>query len=84
MSYGKEILIEQMIDEELLYQRACSMAQKGLWQTKDGQLLQVSKMTDKHIANCLSMLQRNFNPYTEPFIQMFVKEQEKRISNLKF
>ena len=71
MSYGQEIAMEQMIERELIYQHACDMAEKGLWETKDGQTLSVSKMTDRHISNCIAMLKRSNSPYAEPFIIMF-------------
>lgn len=81
MSYGQEIVIEQMIECELIYQHACDMAKKGLWETKDGQMLSVSKMTDRHISNCIAMLKRGNSPYAEPFIIMFENEQNKRSLN---
>lgn len=84
MSYGNECAIEQLIERELIYQHACDMAQKGIWETKDGIKLSVSKMTDNHIANCIAMLKRGNSPYADPFIEMFEKEQSKRISYLKF
>ena len=80
MSYGQEIAMEQMIERELIYQHACDMAEKGLWETKDGQILSVSKMTDQHISNCIAMLKRSNSPYAEPFIIMFENEQNKRSS----
>lgn len=56
MSYGKELETEITIERELVYFQAVDMAEKGIWETKDGQKLNVQDMTDSHIANCLAML----------------------------
>lgn len=78
MSYGREIDVEQTIENELIYARAQSEAEKGLWTMKDGTKIHVSEMTDRHIANCLAMLKRGSSPYADPFICMFEEEQRKR------
>lgn len=78
MSYGKELETEITIERELVYARAASMAEKGIWETKDGQRLNVQDMTDNHITNCLAMLKRSGSPYADPFIIMFEKEQKRR------
>ncbi len=86
MSYGREIETEITIERELVYARAASMAEKGIWETKDGRKLNVRDMTDSHIANCLAMLERGGSPYADPFIVMFENEKKRRekvVSNQK-
>ena len=78
MSYGKELETEITIEHELVYARAASMTEKGIWETKDGQKLSVRDMTDSHIANCLAMLKRGRSPYADPFIVMFENEKKRR------
>lgn len=51
MSLGAEIATEQEIERELIYAHAQSMAKKRIWETRDGRKLNVSEMTDSHIAN---------------------------------
>ncbi len=78
MSYGREIAVEQEIEQELIYARAASEAESGFWTMKDGTRIHVSQMTDKHIKNCLAMLNRGCSPYKEPFIGMFEAELSRR------
>ena len=78
MGQGAELEMERMIDSEVLYFRAELRAEKGLWETRDGQILKVTDMTTRHIQNCLRMLERGNSPYADPFIGMFEKELERR------
>ena len=78
MSYGRELETEITIERELAYGLAANLAEKGVWETKDGQRLNVRDMTDSHIANCLAMLKRGGSPYADPFIVMFENEKKRR------
>ena len=82
MDFGAELREEWEIEQGILRIRAEEQADKGLWTTRDGDILSVHNMSDSHIENCLKMLKRSSNiELTEPFIIMFEKEQTARLKS---
>jgi len=85
MSYGSEYIadysyeIEQSQKRwESLYITASIEASKGIWRTKDGNVICVNEMETGHIRNCINMLERNNVPVRKPYITMFEKELQRR------
>jgi hypothetical protein len=50
-----DILLEQMMDN---FDEVWGGSDELVWQTKDGELIPVSKMKDTHITNCVNLLKR--------------------------
>ncbi len=58
MSYGEEVLTEIQIEHALQYATVQGQAEKGIWETKDGQKIAVKDMTDSHLRNAINLLKR--------------------------
>lgn len=79
MSYGAEISVEMMIHQIGAENKEKQRIFSGLWQTKDGTVIRISDMTERHIRNCIAMISRNRdddNGYL--WIEQFEEELEKR------
>lgn len=53
----------------------------GAWRTKDGQWIDVHRMEDRHIKNCIKLLNNediNFDCHAEEWIKRFNQELEWR------
>ena len=62
MSLGEELALEQKIESNLywtnLYQKIEQDAFEGIWTTRDGRKVPVSRMSIGHIRNAINMLDK--------------------------
>lgn len=84
MSYGREAMIDEMIDISFWFEEELDRCALGNWTQKDGTVIPISKMEDSHIRNCLRMLKRQEEKYgtddiREAWIDRFTKELERRV-----
>lgn len=85
MSLGREWISDHMYELEqsqkifeLIQARAEIESSKNIWTTKEGKKINISKMDESHILNCINMLKRNHSPFASLYIPMFQKELKKR------
>lgn len=85
MSFGREWISDHIYELEqlqknfeLIQARAEIESSKNIWTTKDGKKINVNKMDESHILNCINMLKRNHSPFADLYISMFQKELKKR------
>ena len=85
MSLGREYVSDHMYELEqsqevfeLIWARAEIESSKNIWTTKDGKKININKMDESYILNCINMLKRNHSPFANLYIPMFQKELEKR------
>lgn len=80
--YADEIAIAELEAIEKYEQweyEAKQNLEKGLWKTKDGELLEIKKMTSSHIRNCIKMLGDYCDlPLQKGYIKAFEKELKRR------
>ncbi len=74
MSYGEDLMIEMLINEAVEGKNgeticAACMGTLGAktWISANGTTISIRKMDDRHIRNCIAMLQRNLPFYDECF-----------------
>ena len=61
MGLGQDLINEGMWEahqQEIKYERLCSLAERGFWRTKDNRLLKISEMSKEHLLSILKMLQK--------------------------
>lgn len=78
MSMGEESLIEMEIEAELIRDRRLSAIKEGVWTMKDGQTIRLDQMSDRHIENCIRMLEKKYGEIPELWADRFKKELEWR------
>lgn len=84
--YADEIAIAQLDAIEKYEQweyEAKQNLEKGLWETKDGELLEIKKMTSSHIKNCIRMLERGESNLKDAYIKAFEKELKDRTKEME-
>lgn len=79
MSLGLDIIPELEIDEQVRYMKVEEDAKKGYWLTKDGRILHVSQMSEKHIRNTIKYIERvDKTDLYLPWINRFKRELKER------
>lgn len=92
MSYGEDLMIEMLINEAVEGEerrndmcRLYGALGAKTWISSNGTTISIRKMDDRHIRNCIAMLQRNLPFYDECFegiaqkyIALFEKELQTR------
>lgn len=61
MGLGQDLLNEGMWEahqQEIKEERLSSLAERGLWKTKDNRLLKISEMSKEHLLSTLKMLHK--------------------------
>lgn len=74
MSMGEELLIELEVEAELIRDRRLSAIKEGVWTMKDGQTIRLDQMSDRHIQNCIWMLNDKDGEIPELWVKRFQKE----------
>lgn len=68
---------DDMLDDDDMFDHEELPARKNVsgkyWKTKDGRILEISKMTDTHIINCYRLLEQKVK-----YFEIFKKEIKKR------
>lgn len=74
MSYGEDLMIEMLINEAVEGEerrndmcRLYGALGAKTWISANGTTISIRKMDDRHIRNCIAMLQRNLPFYDECF-----------------
>jgi nuclear transport factor 2 (NTF2) superfamily protein len=78
MSYGSEVAEELMIDAEIAYSQHINRLMKDMWTMRDGKTISVSDMTNKHIRNCLNMLENKNDEISKMWFNRFEQELKDR------
>lgn len=78
MSMGEESLIEMEIEAEIFRDRQLSAIKEGVWTMKDGQEIKLTDMANRHIENCIRMLEKKDGEIPELWADRFKKELEWR------
>lgn len=83
MSYGREMVEDSEIDIEVWTWEESKRCDEGNWTQRDGTVINIAKMDDRHIRNCIRMLQRQEEEYgsddmREEWIERFKEEMERR------
>lgn len=58
MGIGEELMLDAFIDHIFWLEEVWSDIDEGVWTTKDGTQIHVSKMSASHIQNCIKMIER--------------------------
>lgn len=74
MSMGEEILTEMEIRSEIFRDRQLNAIKEGVWTMKDGQTIRLDQMSDRHIQNCIRMLNDKDGEIPELWVKRFQKE----------
>lgn len=78
MSYGREIAIDMMIEEEVNYQIRMNYMNQGIWVSKT-QKLKIKEMETSHIENCIRYLrQYKHDDAACQYIELFEQELQRR------
>ena len=76
---GQELIEESMIDAWIRQARIEVQAEKGIWTTKDGERIHITKMSDSHLKNAIRRLEeQNVFDKLLPWITVMEKELERR------
>ena len=74
MSYGEELMLEMLINEEAKdAERRSDICRlygalgAKVWIAADGTTISIRKMDSRHIRNCIAMLKRKLPRYSEGF-----------------
>lgn len=82
MSIGSEMWCESKADAAYYESRAELALAYKLWLTRDGRVIPVREMTDRHLANSINMLRRGgegcFGWLAGDALEMLVEESERR------
>ena len=79
MSYGEEMAAEAEAYLGYIESAVKESARSGIWETKDGRKIPIEKMTDTHLDNTISYLERNDTmDLWFPWIMRLKDEKERR------
>lgn len=78
MSMGKEMLTDLEIEAEIFRDRQLNAIKEGVWMMRDGQEIKLTDMTNRHIENCIRMLEKKDGEIHELWADRFKKELEWR------
>ena len=84
MSLGRELLLDHIYELEQsqkIFEKAEIESSKNIWTTKDGKKININKMDEFHILNCINMLTRNHSFFSDLYIPIFQKELKKRYTS---
>lgn len=72
MSYGEELMVEMLIQEEIWRQdyenhinQLWGAVKAKVWVTADNTSISIPRMGDRHIRNCIAMLERKLPDYED-------------------
>lgn len=74
MSMGEESLIEMEIEAEIYKDGQMRAIKEGVWTMRDGQTIRLEQMSDRHIQNCIWMLNDKDGEIPELWVKRFQKE----------
>lgn len=74
MSMGEEILTAMEIESAIFRDRQINAIKEGVWTMKDGQTIRLDQMSDRHIQNCIRMLNDRDGEIPELWVKRFQKE----------
>lgn len=67
MGMGAEMYMDMMIDAEvnakLILEEYRQLFNKGLWKTRDGNVVPIKSMSSQHLRNTVAMINRNLSRY---------------------
>ena len=74
MSMGEEARTLQTMREELEYEYEVGCIRRGEWKQRDGTIIDIMDMTERHIRNCIRMLKNSEFDIAALWIERFEKE----------
>lgn len=74
MSMGEEELIDLEARAEVFRGWQLRSIKEGVWTMKDGQTIRLDQMSDRHIQNCIWMLNDKDGEIPELWVKRFQKE----------
>lgn len=74
MSMGEEELIDLEVRAEVFRDWQLRAIKEGVWTMKDGQTIRLDQMSDRHIQNCIWMLNDKDGEIPELWVKRFQKE----------
>lgn len=74
MGYGSELLAEMQAEAMIHEIELERQVESGTWIQKDGTTINIREMSDRHIRNCIGMLEKKSTEYAEMWIGRFERE----------
>lgn len=78
MGLGEDVRIDIEIAREIAWDNAYRRIKEGVWMMRDGQEIKLTDMTNRHIENCIRMLEKKDGEIPELWADRFKKELEWR------
>ena len=74
MSLGADAIAEIDIRTEIYREVALKSVRRGEWTQKDGTVINIRDMTDRHIRNCIRMLRNKESEIAQQWVMRFEQE----------